>query len=127
MDIHGGAAICLGYSNFLEKYYRSAPIGITVGSNTLTRSLIIFGQGLNKSHPYIFSILDSVLKDDVNMFKKNFNNIIKHSIGLYLKSFSFNKNLQQQIINFACLKFRRIEGWIIKKRANDIRRYGRCI
>mgnify|MGYP001969183938 CR=1 FL=1 len=30
MDIHGGAAICIGYSNFLEKYYRSAPIGITV-------------------------------------------------------------------------------------------------
>ena len=45
LDIHGGAGICLGYSNFLEKFYRSAPIGITVeGSNTLTRSLIIFGQ-----------------------------------------------------------------------------------
>ena len=71
MDIHGGAAICKGYSNFLEKYYKSAPIGITVeGSNTLTRSLIIFGQGLNKSHPYIFPILDSVLNDDLNSFKK---------------------------------------------------------
>ena len=53
MDIYGGAAICVGYNNF-EKYY-SAPIGITVeGSNTLTRSLIIFGQGLNKViHIYI--------------------------------------------------------------------------
>ena len=30
MDIHGGAAICIGKSNFLEKFYRSAPIGITV-------------------------------------------------------------------------------------------------
>ena len=47
IDIHAGGAICLGYSNFLEKFYRAAPIGITVeGSNTLTRSLIIFGQGL---------------------------------------------------------------------------------
>ena len=117
MDIHGGAAICLGYSNFLEKYYRSAPIGITVeGSNTLTRSLIIFGQGLNKSHPYIFSILDSVLKDDINMFKENFNNIIKHSLGLYLKSFSFNKSLQQQIINFACLtNFVALKGGLLKR------------
>jgi len=54
MDIHGGAAICVGYNNFLEKYYKSVPIGITVeGSNTLTRSLIIFAQGLNKSHPHI--------------------------------------------------------------------------
>ena len=64
MDIQGGGAICLGYSNFLEKFYRAAPIGITVeGSNTLTRSLIIFGQGLNKSHPYIFPILENVLQN----------------------------------------------------------------
>ena len=54
MDIHAGSAICLGENNFLEKFYRSAPIGITVeGSNTLTRNLIIFGQGLNKSHPHL--------------------------------------------------------------------------
>ena len=43
MDIHAGASICLGYSNFLEKFYRSAPIGITVeGSNTLTRSSSLY-------------------------------------------------------------------------------------
>ena len=42
LDIHGGAGICIGYNNFLEKFYRSAPIGITVeGSNTLTKNLII--------------------------------------------------------------------------------------
>ena len=65
MDIHAGSSICLGYSNFLEKFYRIAPIGITVeGSNTLTRSLIVFGQGLNKSHPYVFSLLDSILDKD---------------------------------------------------------------
>ena len=88
MDIHGGAAICKGYGNFLEKYYKSAPIGITVeGSNTLTRSLIIFGQGLNKSHPYIFPILDSVLNDDLNSFKTNFNNMVKHTISMYFKIF----------------------------------------
>ena len=65
-------------SNFLEKYYRSAPIGITVeGSNTLTRSLIIFGQGLNKSHPYIFPILESILKDDVKEFMiSGFSNMV---------------------------------------------------
>ena len=83
MDIHGGAAICKGYSNFLEKYYKGVPIGITVeGSNTLTRSLIIFGQGLNKSHPYIFPILESILNENLEDFKKNFNKIIKHSIFL---------------------------------------------
>ena len=75
MDIHAGASICLGYSNFLEKFYRAAPIGITVeGSNTLTRSLIIFGQGLNKSHPYISTILDSILEDNQYKFNQSFKN-----------------------------------------------------
>ena len=120
LDIHGGAGICLGYSNFLEKFYRAAPIGITVeGSNTLTRSLIIFGQGLNKSHPYIFPILESVLNNDQAKFKKEFNSIISHSLKLYAKSFSFRSNyhcLDQQIINFACLtNFVALKGGLLKK------------
>jgi len=117
MDIHAGASICLGYSNFLEKFYRSVPIGITVeGSNTLTRSLIIFGQGLNKSHPYIFSILDSILNDDLESFKHHFKNIVKHSVRLYGKSFSFSRDLNQQIVNFACLtNFVALKGGLLKR------------
>ena len=117
LDIHGGAGICLGYSNFLEKFYRSAPIGITVeGSNTLTRSLIIFGQGLNKSHPFIFPLLDSVLNEDYNSFKNNFNSIIGHSIKLYIKSFGLSNNLDQQIINFASLtNFVALKGGSLKR------------
>ena len=104
MDIHAGAAICLGYNNFLEKFYRSAPIGITVeGSNTLTRSLIIFGQGLNKSHPYIYPILDSILNDNKNNFKQEFNKMLSHVVSLYFKSFWPSKSLEQQIINYATL------------------------
>ena len=117
LDIHGGAGICLGYSNFLEKYYRSAPVGITVeGSNTLTRSLIIFGQGLNKSHPHIFPILDSVLNDDLKSFKTSFNNIVSHSLSLYGKSLYPCKSLDQQIINFANLtNFVALKGGALKK------------
>ena len=111
MDIHGGGAICLGYSNFLEKFYKSAPIGITVeGSNTLTRTLIIFGQGLNKSHPYIYPILENVLNNNKNDILNNLNNILVHSLKLYLQTFNIsnlipftNKSLNQQIIDFACL------------------------
>ena len=89
LDIHAGSGICLGYNNFLEKFYRSAPIGITVeGSNTLTRSLIIFGQGLNKSHPYIFKILDSILDDNLHSFKTHMKTMILSSISLYFKTFS---------------------------------------
>lgn len=117
MDIHAGASICIGYSNFLEKFYRAAPIGITVeGSNTLTRSLIIFGQGLNKSHPFIYQVLDSILNNDVNKFEKEFKNIIGHSVALYGKTFLFNKSLEQQIINFAALtNFVALKGGLIKK------------
>lgn len=119
MDIHAGASICLGYSNFLEKFYRCAPVGITVeGSNTLTRSLIIFGQGLNKSHPHIFEILDSILKNDETLFDKHFKEILNHSIRLYADSCAniFRNDLQQQIIHFACLtNFVALRGGALKK------------
>ena len=122
MDIHGGGAICIGYSNFLEKFYRAAPIGITVeGSNTLTRSLIIFGQGLNKSHPHINHLLDSVLEHNEESFMRHFKNIVYHSLNLYGKSLNPNsvftgKTLPQQIIDFACLSnFVALKGGLLKK------------
>lgn len=124
IDIHAGGAICLGYSNFLEKFYKAVPIGITVeGSNTLTRSLIIFGQGLNKSHPYIFPILESVLKNDEARFMKNFGDIFKHSLNLYFSTFNFTnfipgvpKILEKQLIDFACLtNFVALKGGLLKR------------
>lgn len=123
MDIHAGSSICLGYSNFLEKFYRAAPIGITVeGSNTLTRSLIIFGQGLNKSHPFIYPILDNILNNDQKNFPENMKNIICHSLSLYFKSFNLSninkfsrKDLQNQIIDFATLtNFVALKGGSLK-------------
>ncbi len=54
MDISGGKGICLGPSNLLGRAYQQLPIGITVeGANILTRSLIIFGQGAIRCHPYV--------------------------------------------------------------------------
>jgi alkylation response protein AidB-like acyl-CoA dehydrogenase len=119
MDIHAGAAICIGYSNFLEKFYRAAPIGITVeGSNTLTRSLIIFGQGLNKSHPYISTILDSILENNQYKFNQSFKNIVKHSLNLYGKSLLnsfYSSSLENQIIDFANLtNFVALKGGSLK-------------
>ena len=117
MDIHAGSAICLGESNFLEKYYKSIPIGVTVeGSNTLTRSLIIFAQGLNKSHPFIFPILESILNDDVKSFKTNFNNMVKHSLKLYFSCIDKNKNLEQEIVRYAALtNFVALKAGALKK------------
>jgi len=123
MDIHAGSSICLGKNNFLEKFYKSSPIGITVeGSNTLTRNLIIFGQGLNKSHPYIYPVLESILSDDFTKFEISFNNIVKHSISIFAKStvpcFSsdIEKRLRKQTINFAHLSnIVALKGGSIKK------------
>lgn len=86
MDIYAGSGICTGENNFFTKFYHSAPIGITVeGSNTLTRSLIIFGQGLNKSHPFIFPIFQSIQDNDLKSFQKNFDAMLKEIIGNYVK------------------------------------------
>ncbi|HEX6138563.1 MAG TPA: acyl-CoA dehydrogenase [Casimicrobiaceae bacterium] len=54
MDIAGGKGICLGPSNFLGTAYMQMPVSITVeGANILTRSLIVFGQGAIRCHPFV--------------------------------------------------------------------------
>ena len=59
MDVHGGKAVIEGPRNYLGGHYRAVPVGITVeGANILTRSLMIFGQGAIRAHPYL---LDEIL------------------------------------------------------------------
>lgn len=54
MDIIGGKGICMGPNNFMARPYQAIPVGITVeGANILTRSLIIFGQGAIRCHPWL--------------------------------------------------------------------------
>jgi acyl-CoA dehydrogenase len=54
MDVHGGKGICLGPNNYLGRAYQQIPIGITVeGANILTRSMMIFGQGVIRCHPHV--------------------------------------------------------------------------
>jgi acyl-CoA dehydrogenase len=54
MDIVGGKGICLGPNNWIGRGYQIAPVAITVeGANILTRTLIIFGQGAIRCHPYV--------------------------------------------------------------------------
>ena len=88
MDILGGAGICKGNMNFLAPHYTAIPIAITVeGSNTLTRSLIIFGQGLNRSHPYLLNTIKTIQHgNDLEGFNKNVINIVKHTIDNFTKS-----------------------------------------
>lgn len=79
MDISGGAGICMGPSNYLARAYQSIPIGITVeGANILTRSLIVFGQGAMRCHPWLLKEIEAVQTDDVEAFDHAFFGHIKH-------------------------------------------------
>jgi acyl-CoA dehydrogenase len=65
MDVHGGKGICMGPSNYLARTYQQTPIAITVeGANILTRSMIIFGQGAIRGHPYVLKEIRATQERD---------------------------------------------------------------
>ncbi|PMH41075.1 acyl-CoA dehydrogenase [Vibrio sp. 10N.286.49.B3] len=67
MDIVGGKGVCLGPSNFLARSYQGAPIAITVeGANILTRSMIIYGQGAIRCHPYVLAEMNAAHSKEEN-------------------------------------------------------------
>jgi len=82
MDILGGKGICLGPSNFLGRAYQQVPVAITVeGANILTRSLIIFGQGAIRCHPYVMAEMQAAQKNDLVAFDRALFAHIGHTIG----------------------------------------------
>jgi acyl-CoA dehydrogenase len=65
MDILGGAALCRGPRNLMAQAHIGAPIGITVeGANILTRTLILFGQGAIRCHPWVHREMAALEADD---------------------------------------------------------------
>jgi len=65
MDVHGGRGVCMGPSNYVAPAYQSMPIAITVeGANILTRSMIIFGQGAMRCHPYLLEEISAASRTD---------------------------------------------------------------
>jgi acyl-CoA dehydrogenase len=85
MDVHGGKAIMEGPHNYLGSLYRAVPIGITVeGANIVTRSLIQFGQGAIRSHPYILkemlALEDSDQVRGLDAFDRAFWDHVGHAI-----------------------------------------------
>ncbi|HUW26014.1 MAG TPA: acyl-CoA dehydrogenase [Gallionella sp.] len=65
MDVHGGKGISLGPDNYLGRSYQQVPISITVeGANILTRSMIIFGQGAIRCHPYVLKEIAAAHEPD---------------------------------------------------------------
>ena len=65
MDVQGGKGIMLGPKNYLGRGYQMVPVSITVeGANILTRSLIIFGQGAVRCHPFVLKEMNAAQDTD---------------------------------------------------------------
>ena len=87
MDVIGGKGICLGPNNFLGRAYQQVPIGITVeGANILTRSLIIFGQGAIRCHPYLLPEMQAAQNPDQKQGLVDFDKALFGHIGFTIRN-----------------------------------------
>ncbi|HEY9751060.1 MAG TPA: acyl-CoA dehydrogenase domain-containing protein, partial [Allocoleopsis sp.] len=83
MDILGGSGICKGPRNLLANVYTAMPIPITVeGANILTRTLMIFGQGAIRCHPYVYQEVTALSAGDAIAFDHAF----WHHMGLMIRN-----------------------------------------
>jgi acyl-CoA dehydrogenase len=82
MDVQGGKAICMGQNNFIARAYQQIPVSITVeGANILTRSLIVFGQGAIRCHPYVLKEFLAVREADAAKALHDFDSALMGHIG----------------------------------------------
>lgn len=93
MDVVGGAGISCGPRNLLAHPYMAAPIGITVeGANILTRTMIIFGQGALRCHPYaateLFALADKNLDQFDRTFAKHLRHVVRNKCRAMVHSFT---------------------------------------
>jgi acyl-CoA dehydrogenase len=87
MDVHGGKAIIDGPSNYLGNSYRSVPVAITVeGANILTRSLMVFGQGAIRSHPYLLDEVRAIGEPDRALALTEFDAVLWKHVAHALKT-----------------------------------------
>ncbi|QYJ87781.1 acyl-CoA dehydrogenase [Shewanella mesophila] len=82
MDIQSGKGIQLGPKNYLGHGYMATPISITVeGANILTRSLMIFGQGATRCHPYVLAEMEAAAMEDQSAALERFDNLLIGHMG----------------------------------------------
>ena len=85
MDIQGGSGICLGPSNLIGRAYQAIPVAITVeGANILTRSMIIFGQGAVRCHPWVLKEFQAAQNPDASRGLSDFDHAIFGHVGFVL-------------------------------------------
>ena len=106
MDIQGGSGICLGPKNYIGRLYQVIPVCITVeGANILTRTMMIFGQGLVRCHPLIYKEMKTLYMDDKKKAIKQFDKLIFKHLGLIIRN-----NLSSFFMAVTHAKFVRTPG-----------------
>lgn len=93
MDVHGGKAVIEGPRNYMGSQYRAIPVGITVeGANILTRSLMVFGQGAIRAHPFLLSEILAIGDEDrargLASFDEVFWKHVAHAVRTGLRAWS---------------------------------------
>ncbi|TCM65230.1 acyl-CoA dehydrogenase [Acinetobacter calcoaceticus] len=96
MDVVGGRAIQMGPRNFMAFMYQAIPVSITVeGANILSRSLMIFGQGSMRCHPYLFDELQLLQAEDTQAAVERFNEMFYQHMG-----YTFNRAARSVLYGF---------------------------
>jgi acyl-CoA dehydrogenase len=87
MDVHGGKGICLGPKNYLGRSYQIVPVAITVeGANILTRSLIIFGQGAVRCHPWVLKEMNAARNPNHQEGVRDFDHALMGHVGFAMSN-----------------------------------------
>lgn len=82
MDVHGGKGVILGPNNYIGRAWQGLPIMITVeGANIMTRSLMIFGQGAIRCHPYVLEEMQAAALPDYGTRLRVFDRLLFKHIG----------------------------------------------
>ena len=87
MDVQGGKAVIQGPKNYLSANYGVLPIAVTVeGANILTRSLIIFGQGAVRCHPFVLREMRATRMEDQEAALNEFDSAFFGHVGFAISN-----------------------------------------
>src|SRR5271169_4715238 len=104
MDVHGGKGICLGPKNYLGRGYQIVPVAITVeGANILTRSLIIFGQGAVRCHPFVLKEMNAAKNPNREVGVREFDAAVLGHIG-----FAISNAVRSIVLGLTAARFTKV-------------------
>jgi len=87
IDVHGGKGVQLGPKNYAGRGWQSAPIAVTVeGANIMTRSLMIFGQGAIRCHPYVLKEMQATQITDYGARLRAFDRVLFQHVGFAISN-----------------------------------------